>query len=319
MRYEVNSDGTTCTITGVGTCTDTQISIPDTIDGYKVTAIGENAFANCSSVTDIVLSKNIITIGRRAFYSCTSLTEIRIPSSVETFGEQIFYKATLLKTVYCDSLFIGSVLTTTRIEKVVFGCQEIREGMCPSSIKYIELTNNVTRVEGSAFSGYTGLISITVDEKNTKYHSAGNCLIETATKTLAAGCRTSIIPSDGSVESIGYGAFFGCTGLTSIPIPDSVTSIGSAFSGCTGLTSIIIPDGVTSIEHGAFYGCISLTSVTIPDSVTSIGEEAFSDCRSLTSITFQGTMAQWNQITKGNNWKPSTKCTIHCIDGDIEE
>ena len=167
LAYGVNSDGTTCTITGVGTCTDTQISIPDTIDGYKVTAIGENAFANCSSVTDIVLSKNIITIGRRAFYSCTNLTEIRIPSSVETFGEQIFYKATALKTVYCDSSFIGSVLTITRIERVVFGCKEIRRDMCPLTIKHIELTNNVTNINVFAFSGCTELISITVDEKNT--------------------------------------------------------------------------------------------------------------------------------------------------------
>ena len=89
-----------------------------------------------------------------------------------------------------------------------------------------------------------------------------------------------------SVTSIGRGAFSGCTGLTSITIPDSVTSIGdSAFSGCTGLTSITIPDSVTSIGYSAFSGCTGLTRITIPDSVTSIGNCAFEDCTGLTSVT----------------------------------
>ena len=89
-----------------------------------------------------------------------------------------------------------------------------------------------------------------------------------------------------SVTSIGGGAFNGCTSLTSITIPDSVTSIGySAFNGCTNLTSIAIGDGVTSISERAFYNCSSLTSITIPDSVTEIGSSAFESCTSLTSIT----------------------------------
>ncbi|MEG1752267.1 MAG: leucine-rich repeat domain-containing protein, partial [Clostridia bacterium] len=81
------------------------------------------------------------------------------------------------------------------------------------------------------------------------------------------------------------GAFDGCTSLTSITIPSSVTSIGSwAFSGCTSLTSITIPSSVTSIGRYAFYGCTSLTSITIPSKVTSIGDSAFKGCTSLTSI-----------------------------------
>ena len=88
-----------------------------------------------------------------------------------------------------------------------------------------------------------------------------------------------------SVTSIGGSAFSGCTGLTSVTIPNSVTSIGEyAFRDCSGLTSINIPNSVTYIRDKTFYGCTALTSVTIPNSVTSIGEYAFGDCTALTSI-----------------------------------
>ena len=89
-----------------------------------------------------------------------------------------------------------------------------------------------------------------------------------------------------SVTSIGEYAFGSCTNLTSVTIPDSVASIGSsAFYFCNSLVSIAIPDSVTSIGSNAFYRCTSLTSITIPDSVTSIGGSAFSSCTSLTGVT----------------------------------
>jgi hypothetical protein len=93
----------------------------------------------------------------------------------------------------------------------------------------------------------------------------------------------------------GRGTFEGCTSLTSITIPNSVTSIEwDAFNGCTSLTSITIPNSVTSIGEGTFESCTSLTSVTIPKSVTTIGYVAFGGCTSLTSVTFQGTIPSAN-------------------------
>ena len=88
-----------------------------------------------------------------------------------------------------------------------------------------------------------------------------------------------------SNDKLGYAAFSDCSGLTSLTIPSSVTSIGeSAFSGCSGLTSLTIPSSVTSIGESVFFGCSGLTSFTIPSSVTSIGWGAFCGCSGLTSI-----------------------------------
>ena len=88
-----------------------------------------------------------------------------------------------------------------------------------------------------------------------------------------------------SNDELGDYAFYGCSGLTSLTLPSSVTSIGSyAFYGCSGLASLTLPSSVTSIGWYALKGCSGLTSLTIPSSVTSIGLEAFSGCSGLTSI-----------------------------------
>ena len=216
--------------------------------GDNVTTIPFYAFSGCSGLTSITIPDSVTSIGEEAFRGCTGLTSVTIPDSVASIGKRAFSECAGLTSV--------------------------------------KIPDSVTSIGKSVFYGCSGLASIIVVDGNSKYHSAGNCLLETATKTLILGCKTSVIPTDRSVTSIGEWAFSGCSGLTSITIPDSVTSIGEwAFYGCTGLTSVTIPNSVTSIGAYAFWGCKGLTSVTIPNSVTSIGYNAFYNCTGLTSVT----------------------------------
>ena len=145
----------------------------------------------------------------------------------------------------------------------------------PSTVTYEGVKYDVTSI-GAAFSGCTGLTSITIPNSVTSIgpHAFNGC----------NGLTSITIPN--SVTSIGNLAFAYCKGLTSITIPNSVTSIGkAAFGNCSSLTSITIPNSVTSIGEGAFWDCDAVTSLTIGNGVTSIGEGAFLDCDCLTSIT----------------------------------
>ena len=189
------------------------------------------------------------------------------------------------------------------------------------SLTRVTIGDGVTSIGVGVFSGCSSLESIVLEEGNIVYYSEGNCVIRTDSKTLVVGCKNSVIPSNGSVTSIGEDAFYGCSSLASITIPDSVTSIGyKAFYHCDSLTSIVIPDSVTSIGEYAFAYCDSLTSITIGDSVTSIGVVAFERCGALTSINFQGSMKQWKAIYKGTEWNSGTgSYKVICTDGVLDK
>jgi len=155
-----------------------------------------------------------------------------------------------------------------------------------TGVTSITIGENVISIAPAAFAGCTGLTSITVSSDNTVYTTSGNCLIESSSRTLIAGCKNSVIPTDGAVIAIGNLAFYNCSTLTAITIPNTVTSIGaSAFEGCTGLTDVTIGNYVATIGNSAFLGCTALTEVKIPDSVTSMGVYAFSGCTKLADVT----------------------------------
>ena len=129
-------------------------------------------------------------------------------------------------------------------------------------------------VDGLCYNKNSDGTSVTVTYQNTsspRYSNLSGNLVIPETVTYS--------DISYSVTSIGNYAFYGCSGLTSVTIPNSVTFIGDgAFQQCSGLTSVTIPNSVTSIGYSAFQDCSGLTSVTIPNSVTSIGTWAFSDC-----------------------------------------
>ncbi|MBR1667079.1 MAG: leucine-rich repeat domain-containing protein [Bacteroidaceae bacterium] len=186
-----------------------------------ITAIGGGAFSDRRGLTSITIPEGVKTIAWTAFES-TGLTSVTIPNSVTTID------------LYA---FTNCQLTSLTI---------------PSSVTFIG--------EG-AFGGCYGLKSIQVDKDNKVYDSRGNCnaIIETASNTLVAGCKTSVIPED--VTSIGTAAFIYYSDMASITIPSSVTNIGpEAFWGC-GFTDVRIPQHVSSIGYYAFAYCWELKDV----------------------------------------------------------
>ncbi|MBR5787612.1 MAG: leucine-rich repeat protein, partial [Muribaculaceae bacterium] len=209
---------------------------------------GEGAFNSCTSLTSVEIGNSVTSIGDYAFSNCSSLTSVIIGNSVTSIGEGAF--------VYCSSL------TSIQIPNSVTSIGEWALGYC-SSLTSIEIGNSVTSIGNNAFAYCESLTNIVVDYDNAVYESRNGCnaIIETASNTLIAGCKNTIIPN--GVTSIGDRAFNGCSSLTSIQIPNSVTSIGDwAFAYCSGLSSIEIPNSVTSIGDRAFYGCSSLTKIT---------------------------------------------------------
>lgn len=135
---------------------------------------------------------------------------------------------------------------------------------------------------------------------------------------IGAWCNISFVDSSSNPLSEGATLYLNNEPVTTVEIPNTVNKLRSTFAGYTSLTSVTIPDSVTSIDASTFLGCTGLTSITIPDSVTSIGKYAFNGCTGLAEITFNGTIEQWNVITKGSDWNKNVPATyVQCSDGAI--
>ena len=230
------------------------ITIPD-----SVTSIGSYAFENCRSLESITIPDSITTVGDNAFDGCTGLVSVTIPDSVTSIGSGAFSACTSLASVAIPD-------SVTSIGRDAFSA-------C-TSLASVAIPDSITTIGDNAFDGCTGLVSVTIPDSvtrigwdafyNTGYYNdssnwqndvlyIGNHLIK-AKKTVSGNYSVR-----NGTKTIACRAFYGCTSLISLNIPDGVTCLDVyAFSGCTNLAYVIIPNSVTRIDEGVFFGCISL-------------------------------------------------------------
>lgn len=295
----ISSDGT-----GTGKMTDaytengvpwhnvcTQITQVEVTAG--VTSIGDHAFYGCSNLATVTLPEGITSIGEEAFRGCEGLTAIRIPSSVQAIGRYAFCECINLATV--ENLENSKI---TKIEEGTFSTQY----RYPTRLTSIAFPENLSEIGEDAFHG-AGLVKITFPEKVTSIGSEAfrsctklttvegfdNLKLSTVSNHIFGGCEAlSSIKIPDTVTTIEIGAFSGCKSLTTIAIPERVTSIGdSAFNDCENLTSVEGFDKlkISSIEQYTFCGCKKLSAITLPDTVKKIGTYAFWQCYALSTIT----------------------------------
>ena len=237
LDYEV-IDGA-CRINGCGNCTHELIDIPETFDGYAVTAIDEYAFRSCSTLTTVIIPKSVTKIGYGAFHSCGRLTNVTFNSEA-TFIDGTFRDCVSLQTV----TFASDCKLKTIGSSTFSNC---------SKLQSITIPESVTTLETQVFYCCTQLKSITIPE-GVAFMGSG----------LFIGCTNlqTVIFEGSKLTSIGSYTFQSCNSLTSIVIPEGVTEIGAyAFYGCDNLTSVTIPQSVKHIGNYAFDYCLKLRTV----------------------------------------------------------
>ncbi len=293
----------------------TSITIPN-----SVTSIGSHAFSGCTGVTAITIGNNVTSIGYWAFIGCTSLTSINVASGGNGKYDSrnncnaIIETATNTLIRGCQNTVIPSTVTSIGYD-AFHGCTGLTSVTIPegvtsigssafcncSGLTSVTISNSVTSIGDRAFSGCSGLTSVTIPEGVTSigYSAFSGCyfitdyFINSSTLTSSDNWGATLCDeetTDGLLiknhSVVAHRPWV--TSLTSITIPEGVTSIGSsAFSGCSNLTYVTIPNSVTRIYDCAFEDCSGLSSVTIPNSVIGIGSGAFSGCSNLNTVTIE--------------------------------
>lgn len=285
LKFRILSDSTAEVVSG---CADT-ISIPDTVligeKVYTITSIGHGAFAECDSLASIKISENVTYIGGSAFAGCSKLADVEIPSVITAIGDSLF--------MGCSNL--ASITISENVKnigaKAFMGCENLE-------IVIDNYQDSITVGDG-AFEGcknitYTKIDPTIVDASKTpvKFKILTDSTVEVTKCDANKIYGTVTIPLkvriDGKVylvNRIGDNAFAKCVAMTSIEIPDTITSIGNnAFDGCNALTKITLPANLTTIGEEAFIDCGNMMSITIPSSVTSLGRQAFAYCSRLNAV-----------------------------------
>lgn len=245
----------------------TRIAIPATVSynetTYAVTGILDRAFEDRAQLISVDIPDSVSSIGAAAFEGCYSLASIFISDSVTDVGRKAFSRCSRL-TVYCEVESNPSEWDS-----------DWDSGWDSTSIPVVWGATAVFTKDGFVYGIKDGKATV-----EGYYAKAAQIAVPSS---VSENEETYI------VVKVGDSAFNQNTSLTSITLPDSLTSIGDrTFEGCYNLASINLPDGLTSIGAYAFYGC-DMTSVTLPEGLTSIGTRAFSLCE-MTSITLPGSL-----------------------------
>jgi hypothetical protein len=281
----------------------TSVTIPN-----SVTSIGYATFYYCSSLTSVTIGSSVTSIGYDAFWDCSGLTSVYYTGDIAewcniTFGNVYSNPLYSAHNLYIDNQLVTDLVIPSSVTTIgnyaFFGC---------SSLTRITIPDSVTSIGNYAFSSCYKLVevfnlsnlSITAGSKNngSVAYYALNVYTATSGESKLHMVDDYIFYEDGdTVYLMGY------TGNSNeITLPNDYNGKNYsiykfAFDYCCNLTSITIPNSVTSIDVAVFSDCYNLTSVTIPNSVTSIGSDAFYRCSKLTSVYYSGTEEEWNNIS----------------------
>lgn len=274
------------TITGATfTITVTAPSRDFTFDATTGTIKKYNGNDTVVVIPPTISSWPVTKIGEDAFQDNTTITSVTIPANVTEIGSNAFADCTNLTSVNYKGDW--SNLTIQSGNPAV-------EDAANEQLFDFKFTPDNTAVIVTRYNGTAADVTIP-----SRYKGKPVTMIDHA--AFHDSAVTSVTIPD-SVTSIPDDAFAFCSQLTNISIPNSVTFIGfAAFNSCTSLKSITLPSSLSTIQSSAFYNCGNLETIRIPVSVTFIGNYAFAGCPSSMTVTYPGSKTQWDAITKGSN------------------